>query len=108
MAAGSTQLSATSEQLAVSFGDQSSQIVATASATEEISVSSEEVLRSLDEMKDKTETADKNITAGRAKLLSAVKEITDIKAMWIIWVLRLTTFHSHPAVSVIYLMLLMI
>jgi methyl-accepting chemotaxis protein len=80
VAAGSTQLSATSEQLAVSFGDQSSQIVATASATEEISVSSEEVLRSLDEMKDKTETADKNITAGRAKLLSAVKEITDIKS----------------------------
>ncbi len=80
VAAGSTQLSSTSEHLAVSFGDQSSQIVATASATEEISVSSEEVLRSLDEMKDRTETADKNITAGRTKLLSAVKEITDIKS----------------------------
>ena len=79
VAAGSTQLSATSEQLAVSFGDQSSQIVATASATEEISVSSEEVLRSLDEMKSRTETADKDIAAGRSKLLSAVNEILDIK-----------------------------
>jgi methyl-accepting chemotaxis protein len=79
VAAGSTQLSATSEQLAVSFGDQSSQIVATASATEEISVSSEEVLRSLDEMKSRTETADKDISAGRNKLLSAVNEILDIK-----------------------------
>lgn len=79
VAAGSTQLSATSEQLAVSFGDQSSQIVATASATEEISVSSEEVLRSLDEMKSRTETADKDISAGRSKLLSAVNEILDIK-----------------------------
>ncbi|QAR32864.1 methyl-accepting chemotaxis protein [Geovibrio thiophilus] len=79
VAAGSSQLSSTAEQLAVSFGDQSSQIVSTASATEEISVSSEEVLRSLDDMKEKTATADKSITAGRNKLLTAVKEILAIK-----------------------------
>jgi methyl-accepting chemotaxis protein len=56
VASGSTELASTTEELATTFSDQAGQVSMVASATEELSVSSTQILEAINEVKHKSDT----------------------------------------------------
>jgi methyl-accepting chemotaxis protein len=79
VAAASTELASSTEELSVTIQDQATQVNSVASATEEISVTSNEVLESLKGANEETQNADSLTTKGKDKLLSSVNEVMGIK-----------------------------
>ncbi len=71
VASASTELASTTEELASTFSDQASQVSMVASAVEQISTSSTQVLASINEVKDKSDSANVLTCEGQTCIHSA-------------------------------------
>ncbi|MGE4268648.1 MAG: methyl-accepting chemotaxis protein [Deferribacterales bacterium] len=79
IASGNAELAATSDKLAQNFQEQTMQLSAVASATEEMSTSAAEVVHSVQDVTEKAEQANSFIHDGRQMLLDAVSSVMSIK-----------------------------
>ncbi|ADD68922.1 methyl-accepting chemotaxis sensory transducer [Denitrovibrio acetiphilus DSM 12809] len=79
IASGNTELSAATEQLALSFNEQTSQLVTIASATEQMSTSAEEVGISVRQVAERAGQANEFINNGKVMLGESVSCMTSIK-----------------------------
>jgi len=80
IASGNAELAATSDRLAQNFHEQTMQLSAVASATEEMSTSASEVVHSVQDVTEKAEMANGYISDGRNMLLEAVSSVMSIKS----------------------------
>lgn len=79
VASASTELASTTEELATTFSDQASQVTMVASAVAQISASSEQVLNSVQDVGDKSVTANKLTANGQTHISSANDIMSDIR-----------------------------
>jgi len=79
IASGNAELASTSDKLAQNFQEQTMQLTAVASATEEMSTSAAEVVHSVQDVTEKAEQANSFIHDGREMLLDAVSSVMSIK-----------------------------